>query len=45
MNEAWAKLNFGAGFFAQLGRQTLSYDDERIWEGWTGMWPVAITMH
>ena len=25
MNEAWAKLNFGAGFFAQLGRQTLSY--------------------
>ena len=24
MNEAWAKLNFGAGFFAQLGRQTLS---------------------
>ena len=29
MNEAWAKLNFGAGFFAQLGRQTLSYDDER----------------
>ena len=30
MNEAWAKLDFGAGFFAQLGRQTLSYDDERI---------------
>lgn len=30
LNEAWAKLNFGKGFFAQLGRQTLSYDDERI---------------
>lgn len=30
LNEAWAKLNFGSGFFAQLGRQTLSYDDERI---------------
>lgn len=30
LNEAWAKMNFGAGFFAQLGRQTLSYDDERI---------------
>lgn len=30
LNEAWAKLNFGAGFFAQLGRQTLAYDDERI---------------
>lgn len=30
MNEAWAKLDLGAGFFAQLGRQTLSYDDERI---------------
>ncbi|MDO4163081.1 MAG: alginate export family protein [Bacteroides sp.] len=30
MNEAWAKLNFGTGFFAQLGRQTLSYDDDRI---------------
>lgn len=30
LNEAWAKLDFGRGFFAQLGRQTLSYDDERI---------------
>lgn len=30
MNEAWAKLNFGTGFFAQLGRQNLAYDDERI---------------
>ncbi|KAA3915994.1 hypothetical protein F3F50_30475, partial [Bacteroides ovatus] len=23
LNEAWAKLNFGEGFFAQLGRQSL----------------------
>ena len=30
LNEAWAKLNFGEGFFAQLGRQSLIYDDERI---------------
>lgn len=30
MNEAWAKLHFGTYFFAQLGRQTLAYDDERI---------------
>ena len=37
LNEAWAKLDFGKGFFAQLGRQTLSYDDERILVGWIGM--------
>ena len=30
INEAWAKLKFGDGFFAQLGRQQLAYDDERI---------------
>lgn len=30
MNEAWAKMTFGDVFFAQLGRQQLSYDDERI---------------
>ena len=30
LNEAWAKMNFGEGFFAQLGRQSLIYDDERI---------------
>ena len=33
LNEAWAKLNFNNGFFAQLGRQALSYDDERILGG------------
>ena len=43
MNEAWAKLNFGAGFFAQLGRQTLSYDDERILGGLD--WNVAGRYH
>lgn len=30
MNEAWAKLTFADNFFAKLGRQQLSYDDERI---------------
>lgn len=29
INEAWAKI-YKDGFFAQLGRQQLSYDDERI---------------
>lgn len=33
LNEAWAKLSFDNGFFAQLGRQVLSYDDERILGG------------
>ena len=28
--EAWAKYTTTAGFFGQIGRQTLSYDDERI---------------
>ena len=28
--EAWAKLNARNGLFLQAGRQTLSYDDERI---------------
>lgn len=34
-NEAWAKLKFGTDgrFFGQLGRQILSYDDERILGG------------
>nr|WP_302831841.1 alginate export family protein [uncultured Bacteroides sp.] len=43
MNEAWAKLDFGTGFFAQLGRQTLSYDDERILGGLD--WNVAGRYH
>lgn len=30
LNEAWAKLDLGKGTFAQMGRQTLSYDDERL---------------
>lgn len=35
LNEAWAKMRFGASghYFAQLGRQVLSYDDERILGG------------
>lgn len=28
--EAWAKLNTRQGLFAQVGRQALAYDDERI---------------
>ena len=43
MNEAWAKLNFGKHFFAQLGRQTLSYDDERILGGLD--WNIAGRYH
>ena len=30
ISEAWAKMTFGDHFFAQLGRQQLVYDDERI---------------
>lgn len=43
LNEAWAKLDFGKGFFAQLGRQTLIYDDERILGGLD--WNVAGRYH
>lgn len=43
LNEAWAKLDFGDYFFAQLGRQTLSYDDERILGGLD--WNVAGRYH
>lgn len=30
MNEAWVKAQAPQGFFAQIGRQRLSYDDQRI---------------
>ena len=30
LNEAWARLSLKNGLFGQLGRQALSYDDERI---------------
>lgn len=30
LHEAWAKMTFGKGFFAQAGRQEMSYDDERL---------------
>ncbi len=30
LHEAWAKIMLGKGFFAQLGRQELAYDDERL---------------
>lgn len=30
LHEAWAKLTFGKGFLAQVGRQELAYDDERL---------------
>lgn len=43
LNEAWARLNSGKGFFAQLGRQTLSYDDERILGGLD--WNIAGRYH
>lgn len=28
--EAWVAVNFGPGFFAKMGRQALSYDDQRV---------------
>lgn len=43
LHEAWARLNFGKGFFTQIGRQTLSYDDERILGGLD--WNVAGRYH
>ena len=43
LNEAWAKLKFGKGYFAQIGRQQLSYDDERILG--TLEWHVAGNWH
>lgn len=43
LNEAWAKLDFGYNLFAQFGRQTLSYDDERILGGLD--WNVAGRYH
>lgn len=35
--EAWGKLDFGSGWSTKLGRQVLSYDDQRILGGvdWT----------
>ncbi len=30
LNEAWGKMRFEPGFFVQLGRMQLSYDDERL---------------
>lgn len=43
LNEAWAKLNFGEGFSAKIGRQSLVYDDERILGGLD--WNVAGRYH
>lgn len=43
LNEAWAQLNFGTGFFAKLGRQSLVYDDERLLGGLD--WNVAGRYH
>lgn len=33
LNEAWANLDLGSGFFTKVGRQSLVYDDERILGG------------
>ena len=43
MNQAWAKLKFADGWFAQIGRQQLSYDDERILG--TGDWNMNGNWH
>ena len=31
--EAWADINLGSGFSTKLGRQVISYDDQRIFGG------------
>ena len=41
--EAWAKLSSRNGLFAQIGRQALSYDDERIIG--TNDWAMAALSH
>lgn len=43
LNEAWVRMNMGSGFFAQLGRQSLIYDDERLLGGLD--WNVAGRFH
>jgi len=43
LNEYWANLNMGDGFFLKLGRQALIYDDERILGGLD--WNVAGRYH
>ena len=46
--EAWVKLNSKKGFFAQAGRQLLSYDDQRIFgaDDWamTGLFHDALKL-
>lgn len=43
LNEAWARLNLTTNLFAQIGRQPLAYDDERILGGLD--WNVAGRYH
>ncbi len=43
IREAWARMDFGERFFAQLGRQPLAYDDERLL-GYND-WDVAGNAH
>ena len=43
MNEAWARANTNNGLFLQVGRQVLSYDDERIFGA--SDWNVAGNSH
>lgn len=43
LNEAWAKLYLHSSFYAQVGRQSLVYDDERLLGGLD--WNVAGRYH
>lgn len=43
LNEAWARVAMGESWFVQLGRQSLSYDDERLFGGLD--WNVAGRWH
>ena len=43
LNEAWVRLSSKKGFFAQLGRQNISYDDQRIFG--TDDWAMTARSH
>jgi hypothetical protein len=43
LNEAWANINLGKGFFTKIGRQDLMYDDDRLLGSLD--WNVAARFH
>lgn len=45
MNEAWANSTLVPVSLHNWGARPCLMTTNVFWEGWTGMWPVAITMH